>query len=221
MPGLGRVRQEVDLRDLNHLARTHLETSAAQEPRRSTRYWLTRHEVMDQGETPHCTGFAGKHWLMTAPVMDPPTHPPDGHAIYAINKQHDGFANEEGSTTRALMQTLRELGTLDEYVWMMDDEDARDFILTTSPVLAGTAWFTGMFDPDDDGFVWPRGRLAGGHEYELYGFSEPRDAFRCLNSWGLGWGQAGRFWLRRDVFGELLAGIGEAAGGIQTKRVSQ
>jgi hypothetical protein len=77
-------------------------------------------------------------------------------------------------------------------------------------VVVGTSWTNDMFNPDASGFVKPTGGVAGGHCYVMLEKVDSEDAYVFQNSWGGGWGQNGRFKMKRSDFGSLLADNGEA-----------
>lgn len=89
------------------------------------------------------------------------------------------------------------------------------------PVITGTVWRKGMYQPNGDGVVQPTGAAEGGHEYIVdeyvpagapYGpggviASEPMVG--CTNSWGPGWGVEGRFYMTVAGYTTLLADRGD------------
>jgi hypothetical protein len=87
-----------------------------------------------------------------------------------------------------------------------------DFLqaLMVGPVIVGTEWRSEMFHPEPDGRVHAIGSVVGGHEYEVYGVDVTERRVWCFNSWGLGWGIGGRFWLTWDDLRDLLAADGDA-----------
>jgi hypothetical protein len=79
-----------------------------------------------------------------------------------------------------------------------------------SPVITGTSWYEGMFTPDADGYIWPTGKVAGGHEYLILGLDPAgKGKVTMLNSWSKSWGRNGRAFMRGDVYAELLAQQGD------------
>jgi hypothetical protein len=56
--------------------------------------------------------------------------------------------------------------------------------------MCGMPWDTPMFTPDAQGFVYPNGQVAGGHEFMSYWVERigGKRVWRFQQSWGLGWG---------------------------------
>ncbi len=77
-----------------------------------------------------------------------------------------------------------------------------------------------MFTPEaTDGYLVPEGAWAGGHAWLIIGFSEKRQSFRMLNSWGEKWGsEKGRAWIRMRHMHQLLSEPGaEACSALELK----
>src|SRR5262249_1643628 len=74
-------------------------------------------------------------------------------------------------------------------------------------------WYQAFFTPDAQGFIdsdpnWPSSGVAGGHEIEAVAVElDDTDAFSSVityvNSWGTGWGDAGRFRMRLRTYQQL------------------
>lgn len=217
MPGLGRI-PDPDDRDWGYFISDRLpelrnEARLTMEPR-TFRYWApSRFAPFNQNDTPHCVAFSGYGWMTGSPVRSIPAL--DAHSIYFELKKIDGFPQSDGSTIRALAKYLQSIGRIANYVWADSVQSARDFLLYQGTLVAGTDWYEGFFTPDADGFIWPTGRVAGGHAYHVIGYSQERNSFRAMNSWG-DWSQRGRFWIRADVFEQLLHEDGEMMAGLET-----
>lgn len=210
---MGRIHQP-DPRDHNFLM-------ASQMPEKAARTSVTYRTgpVLDQGQTPMCVGMAWRDWLSAALVME--KGGPAAPVIYADAQQRDGMAlPHDGSTVRAGAQALQALGYVQAYGWAFDATTLRNWLLLgKGSVVVGTNWYDAMFEPDAKGFCRVGGSIAGGHAYLCIGYSAPRQAFRFLNSWGLGWGQKGRFWISFSDFDRLLHENGECCTAIE-QRVS-
>lgn len=93
------------------------------------------------------------------------------------------------------------------------------FSLTTTlgwlgrqPVSIGIPWYESMSLPGR-GAVIPVDRtspVVGGHQVCLDGVDPHRSLVRVRNSWGTGWGDAGRAWLTYADLGYLLGRGGDA-----------
>src|SRR6185436_14113346 len=100
MKPLGR-KHAPDARDLNHLLR-----HAALTPERpKTKTWrLLWHG--DQGETPHCVGFAWHGLLRSSPVLN---HQPLPDPLYLAAQKYDEFPGEnyDGTSVRGGAKALQ------------------------------------------------------------------------------------------------------------------
>lgn len=209
--GLGRL-PAADDRDGLHPMRAILPRTV--EP--VTRYWRTG-PVLDQGSSSSCVGHAWRQFLASSPTRTKAG--PDAFEIYGEAQRVDEWEGEEpayfGTSVRAGVKVLEARGHIVEYVWGLSARDVIDHIVTRGPVVLGTDWREAMFTPDGRGFVRIEGELAGGHAYLAYGYSVRRQAIRCVNSWGAGWGQRGRFWIAEDDIERLLRADGEACSAIE------
>ncbi|MGI8423592.1 MAG: C1 family peptidase [Chloroflexota bacterium] len=210
---LGRVPSPPDVRDRPYSMAAFM----APAPRRlpAYKYWA-KGPTLNQGSTPHCTGFAWAGWLAATPVL---TRCDDarGHDIYARCKAIDGYAGD-GTYIRAGAKVMQTAGHLLTYVWAADLDDLARWVLTMGPVVMGTAWHEAMFDPDEDGVMHPEGRVVGGHAYLVRGYSATRRQFRVVNSWGNGWGQNGQAWIGDEDLRRLMEADGEACTAAEVKR---
>lgn len=218
--GLGRHKAE-DARDRNFPLRAAAVTALVSIP--PTKYWPIFTTPLNQLSTPRCVAFSWTHFLQSTPVTANARTMGDPAAmagrIYARAQQLDEWEGEDydGTSVRAGARTLREMGLISEYRWAFDAETARDFVLSRGPIIFGTDWHVEMFLPDADGFIEPIGEVVGGHAYAVLGFSHARDAFRILNSWGTGWGQRARAWLRRRHAAQLIEAYGEVCSAFEIK----
>lgn len=174
--------------------------------------------ILDQGPYPHCVGFAWRQWLSSS-LMKTKTGPKP-EVIYAEAQKIDEWPGENyaGTSVRAGAKYLQSLGHIATYLWAWDVATLKGWILSgQGTVVVGTMWFDGMFTPDAQGYIHPTGPEAGGHAYLLAGFSQERDAFRIVNSWGRGWGESGRAWISSADMSTLLSNNGEAATAVEQK----
>lgn len=195
----------------------------------AAREWERVIAVLDQGELGSCTGNAGTGALGTQPFYDAIGHQTlpaarDAVACEAFAVQlyeHatvvDGYKGtyppeDTGSSGLAICKVLKERGTVSGYRWA---RSAYGFLrlLQDGPVLQGMPWYEAFFEPDRHGFIdardtWPSSGLAGGHEVEAIGVElNTDDVFESVityvNSWGAGWGDAGRFRMKLRTYEQL------------------
>lgn len=69
----------------------------------------------------------------------------------------------EGTSVLAGAQVMQKLGFFQEYRWAFTLEEVLAAIGYVGPVVLGLVWYSGMFDPDADGFIHPTGVVEGGH----------------------------------------------------------
>lgn len=165
---------------------------------------------LDQGQTGHCVGFGWAGWVDAMPVEGNYQNT-DGHAIYYECKVIDGEPlAENGSYVRSGALALRNRGRLAAFAFAKTTAEIDSWVNTQGTVVVGTTWTNDMFNPDAKGFVKPTGGDAGGHCYLILEKLDAEDAYVCQNSWGAGWGQNGRFKIKRTDFDGLLHDFGEA-----------
>lgn len=174
------------------------------------RYYSTG-PVLDQGAYPYCVGYAWRQWLSSALLKTKtgPTAP----TIYSEAQKVDEWPGEDygGTSVRGGAKVLQTLGHISNYVWAWDALTVKNFILSgQGTTVVGSNWYEDMFTPNQDGFLTPTGPLVGGHAYLIVGFSQDRNAFRMINSWGRVWGESGRAWVRYEDLQLLISQDGEA-----------
>lgn len=213
-PGFGRLIS-LDKRDLNYPMRALTRRLVLPE----SRLWSSRKAfVLDQGQTPHCVGFAWAGFLEAAPFMHQLTNA-DGDRFYHLAQENDEWpgTNYDGSSTRGGAKALQSLGLIEgAYVWASTEEDVWRFVLGRGPVVTGTVVLTGFMRPDSKGYVNLTGGEEGGHDWLIIGANVKRQAYRMQNSWGTEWGQNGRAWVRREDYKVMLENMaGDAASAIE------
>jgi hypothetical protein len=177
----------------------------------TSKVWTDR-VVLDQGQTGHCVGFGGSGFLASAPYQDQGINNDFGHALYYECKVNDGEPRaEDGSTVHSLAQVLVDRQRLTKYAWASTVAAMQLWVTSKGPVVMGTDWDNDMFDPDADGFVKTGGGVAGGHCYLMVGYHADTDAFEFVNSWGTGWANKGRFFMRTAEFSKLWHRSGNEA----------
>ena len=140
----------------------------------------------NQGDKPHCVGYAFAHYLVSSPVNQ--YVDPDG--VYTLAQYVDDIDGEDydGTTVRGAAKVLQNLGFISNYYWAKSLSDIIDAILLVGPVVVGTHWYGDMCTPDKDNYIKVGGNLLGGHSYLINGVNEAMSYFRIKNSWGKSWG---------------------------------
>lgn len=221
-PGLGWRKQE-DANNYRYLMATVLPDRVA----RKDLYWPMFSQVLNQGATSTCVGHGGKHQLLMNPA---PQTKRDGYptaydlywACCRIDPwpENDGGNLNIGTSPLALARVMQTMGFLEEYRWAYSVDTIADWLCTRGPVGVGLPWYSSMYSLDKEGYirVTPTAVLDGGHYFVLGGWSEGRGAARCVNSWGRGWGQLGRFWMDGETLERLLREDGEAMTAIERRK---
>lgn len=132
---------------------------------------------------------------------------------YSLATQLDDFLGQyppedTGSSGLAAAKAAVQLGYFRAYNHVFGFEHFTS-VLQTQPLIVGTSWLDGMFDPDASGQVHVTGNIAGGHEYLALGVNYETATLTFLNSWGTGWGLGGRFTMSFRDFSYLLAQDGD------------
>lgn len=210
---LGRI-PSIDFRDRKFL----MQLPPPEKPiDRLSRHWITV-KPLDQGEKPHCVAFCGHQYLLSAPVKNLPFSTTT--ELYNECQRLDEWLGEDydGTSVRALFKSLKAHGLVSEYRWAFDIERVIYHLMMKSPVVFGTNWYQGMFDPDQLGFIRATGQVAGGHAYMVKGANLEKEcpdgsvgALRIINSWGASWGQGGKAWISIRDASRLISEFGEAA----------
>ena len=212
MPALGRKPMKYDARDWrmkDFLSVNDYKTTVTQ------KLWNLG-KILDQGDTPHCVGFAWAQYGICEPVVDLFDNS-DGDRIYYEAKVIDGEPNQEdGSTTRSGVQAMVNDGRVEaNYAFANSIADIEAWVLNKGPVVTGTNWTYNMFTPDSKGFVKPTGFIAGGHEYLIVGADSQAKVFTFANSWGEGWGQKGFFYMTYKDYQKLFNAQGDACVSVE------
>ena len=193
--------------------------AAAQAPVKRSVLWGHHAPVLDQGAVGSCTGNATAQLINT----DPFAHcRPKGYLTEADAVGIDSLATQlagipantypptdGGSSGLGAAKAGTKLGYFSGYRHTFSF-DAFCGALQLQPLIVGTTWLHDMFTPDSAGFVWPRGSVAGGHEYLALGINYEAKTLTFLNSWSDKWGRGGRFFMTFDAFSRLLADQGDA-----------
>jgi hypothetical protein len=211
--GLGRVPSPPDKRDFKMSAAIkELEKLL---PPRPVKTWHSD-KVLDQGETPHCCGFAWAGWGIATPVEDP-WWDAMGHDIYAACKVLDGEPGKQnGSTIRSGVKVMVKRKKVSTYFFAHSIDEAANYVACFGPVVLGTVWYEGMFKTGlFNNIITPTGKIVGGHAYLWIGVDATYALIR--NSWGTDWGKGGNARISLTNLKKLFEMDGEACAA--TERV--
>jgi hypothetical protein len=192
------------------------------QPEPTSVVWSDNEPVLDQGDYGTCVGNGWADWGNTNPIDDHYTEK-DARAIYYEATVLDGSPDDpdapgggqQGATVRSGAKAMKNRGRLNAYAFASSIDEIRQYVMTQGPLVAGTDWTSGMFEPAADGLVTPTGEVEGGHCYLLLGYSPDDDEFLFLNSWGENWGIGGYFWMKAIDFAQLLQAQGEAVAAVE------
>lgn len=207
-----------------------------------SQYWVTG-GPLDQGQDGACVGFSSAHDLLASPTQEKMA---EGLVI------DDAFAKEkiyweaqkidewpggsypgatpvyEGTSVLAAAKVLKAAGIIDAYHWALNIQQLAMGVAYDGPCVFAYNWYNNMFHPDQQGFVYPGGGIAGGHATLVYGVQivpiarpfgplrwDEIDMYRSYlqveNSWGKNWGLGGKFRLHLRDAAMLLSQQGDAA----------
>jgi hypothetical protein len=128
-----------------------------------------------------------------------------------------------GTSVRAGAKHLQKTGRVKSYLWAEGVEDVRAWHLSNfGTVVLGVNWYTGMFEPDSEGYIKVSGIVEGGHCVKTTGWNDtarPGGVVYGQNSWDEDWGVKGRFRIRRDDLERLIMEQGEACAAVEQKVV--
>jgi hypothetical protein len=167
---------------------------------------------LDQGNEGACVGFGWSHELAAVPAKVKGITDAYAHEIYKQAQKVDQWPGEnyEGTSVLAGAKVCKARGHISEYRWAFSLEDVLLALSYAGPVVIGVDWYQGMFRPDAKGYIYPTGRVQGGHCVVLIGVHTSTRRVVGQNSWGLDWGKNGRFYLEWDHLGYLLDRQGDA-----------
>lgn len=190
-----------------------------------------RHErripVLDQGQLGSCTGNAGIGALGTDPLYATvpsrvrPLLVAGQGGVYSLDEagavqlysdatKVDSYPGQypptdTGSDGLTVAKVLQKAGLIAGYQHTFTLSDALRAI-TAYPLMVGSVWYNSMFSPNAEGLltVDAASGVAGGHEYVVDEYDPVRGWVGMTNSWGTGWGAAGRAYIEAEAFGRLL-----------------
>lgn len=161
---------------------------------------------LDQGAEGACAAFGSAHTLISHFLNEPRLNNEFAFALYKAAQKIDHWPGENysGTTINAVMKQLVSDGWIEKYLWYMTLHDLKVGIGHDGPAAVGLNWYSGMYEPDKDGYIWPEGEKIGGHCLQIAGYTQK--GFLLHNSWGKDWGPLdGWCYLRDDAMIELFS----------------
>jgi hypothetical protein len=208
--------------------------------------------VIDQGAEGACVGFAVTNELQAPPAKSTfgskfDTERFAKEKIYWEAQKIDPWPGGsypgseffyEGTSLLAGIKVAKNLGFFEEYRWSFSIEDLVLGLSWLGPAVLGLDWYSGMNQPDRDGFIYVSGWKQGGHAILAKGVKihwKPKPlssvwhrtfkdvdldkSFLILrNSWGETWGDKGNCYFPLSHAQWLLSQQGEAAFFVNRKR---
>lgn len=157
--------------------------------------------ILDQKDSPMCVGYAARACLNAEPIIQDYA----ADKIYTACKKIDNL-KAAGTTVFAAATVLKNLGLADEVYFSYKAERVIEHVLGISPVLASMDWTERMEETDSKGRAKPGGQGTGGHCVLIYGADRESKILYFQNSWGIDWGDKGKFWMKFDDF-EIAMGM--------------
>ena len=186
-------------------------------PKSGSRRWMLPRALQeDQGQTPQCVAYTGKHWEKSRPLSTRSGLP--AAEIYRRCKLIDGYPNSDGTHARALAKVYRDLGMVESFHWGLGDRVAHDlWLLLMGTIWKGAYWTRSMFTPMAGSFLKVTGQAIYGHEVLVIGYHRKIDAYEIVNSWGNEWGDNGRAYISAPDYWALMANGGDVVGAVERK----
>lgn len=183
---------------------------------------------LDQGKEGACVGFGWSQELAARPVEVKSVTDAFAFKLYKEAQQLDETPGDdyEGTSVLAGAKAVLARGFIASYHWAFGLNDILLALGYAGPVVLGVNWYSNMFKPDAQGFLWASGELSGGHcilarsvhlqwltstSPKLLANVDKHQSYVVLhNSWGKSWGQDGEAKLSLLDLERLLGEQGEA-----------
>jgi hypothetical protein len=181
-----------------------------------TAVWTRHCDPFDQGDLGSCTGNAMAGALMTGPLFVPgrTLAEADALSLYEVATRLDSIPghyppDDTGSSGLAVAKAAQRAGMISAYHHAFGLSAALH-ALSKGPVIIGISWFDGFDTPvGASAELRISGSVRGGHEVALDAIDVEHGFVHGTNSWGLGWGNRGRFVMTFKTFGALLTDRGD------------
>jgi hypothetical protein len=184
-------------------------------------------QVLDQGQTGMCVGYAWAGWAMTSPGpkviaigVGGDDEGSTADVLYDQARRDDGDPNPEdpqgGASTTGGANASKDLGFARSYVWALNVAQLVAGIQKIGPAVCGVPWRSTMMTPDAHGVldVGDKSQDVGGHEILIPRYfpagapgnpSAVEDMLGGRQSWGTGWAQGGDYFIPTAGFADLFA----------------
>ena len=196
-----------DERDQDHLMISHLKRDLAGVAVPAEKVWQIG-PILDQGREGACVGYAWRAWMNAKPIANKPERLIQARDIYLQAQLIDEFPGQEptvsGTSVRAAAKIMVRERHLGEYVWSGSADEILTWVRTKGPLVFSTRWFDSMYEPDANGYVYPKGKVVGGHALCMFGVDENDDA-RIQQSWGQDHGIDGCIKMSRKALSYLVS----------------
>lgn len=176
--------------------------------------WSRTVAITDQGQLGSCTAHAALGCLSTRPFTKHFRSLKIIEKFYTDETKADEFTgywppDDTGSDGNTGGKVARDRGYITEWRHCFSLNDVLTAVMT-GPLITGTNWYEGMFNPNSDGRVSISGAVAGGHEWCIVGINIDAKTIIAANSWGAGWANKGYFTISFDDYDRLLHEDGDA-----------
>lgn len=174
---------------------------------------------LDQGQEGSCVGHGVTHELIARPAEVLTLDHAYARQLYFEAQKIDEWPGGaypgaspfyEGTSVLSGVKVAQKRGWFDSYRWAFNFDDFLLGLGYAGPAVIGINWWSGMFDPDADGFLRKTGQVEGGHCLLVKAVNVPAEYVTVHNSWGTGWGNKGDAKIEFADMRELLADQGEA-----------
>jgi hypothetical protein len=168
--------------------------------------WWAPRFVLNQRDTSECVAYAAVAWRALGPAAVPLWRLPSPAWVYGRAQATDGIAGAHaGTTTDAGWAALAQAG----WVVSGSEETTQDRAtawawLRDGPILLDTPWYASMNGPGGVLRVVPSPAYSR-HDVLCWGLRDDGAQLACLDSYGAGVHDGGRFYLRAADVDYLLS----------------